>query len=288
MQVDVIQIRLTPAEAELAFVAVPAEGGPTGDLELHGRLVGPRNAYAETIEVAYPLKPLPREGELLRARAIMPDPCFWSPAQPLWYEGQFELRRGGGKIAERRLPICLRELRLHPRKGLRLNGAGLRLDGRQRRRLDEAEAAALHGEGVNLLVAPLAEPALPLWELGVRHGFFVLGEVDPEDEPLLWEASEKLSRSPAAFGWLLPQTLIRQPQRWHNAVSLLHGQRTDLLVGVKVEETPLGALPGHVAFAAGRPELLEEIQGAGLPGLALLRRGQAEGGDSAVLGAAAR
>src|SRR5436305_13869978 len=70
MQIEVTTTRLTPAEAELSLAAAP-DGPVATDLELRGRLMGPRSAYAETVEVAYNLRPRPTEGDLVRARVLI-------------------------------------------------------------------------------------------------------------------------------------------------------------------------------------------------------------------------
>jgi hypothetical protein len=272
MLIDVVKTRLTPVEAELTLIALPDDLEMQG-VELVGKVVGPRNAYAETIEIPYAVKPLPRENELVRSRVHIPEPLLWTPARPFLYEGRLELRRGEEILAAARPAIALKELRLHEKKGVRLNGERLELVGYFGRGLTEEEARRLHANGVNVLVVPIKEANLPIWDLANRLGFLVIGLVDPEDEPMLWEANGTLSRQPCTFGWLLPQDLIGHPQRWHNAVSLLHGQRTDLFVGVKVERLPLGALPGHVVFVVGETELLERLGAQGLPMLGLLPRG---------------
>lgn len=269
---ELIVTLFTPAEAEVIVVALPEET-PAEGLELSGQAVGPRSAFAETIEVAYRLRPLPRTTDALRARFLIPEPLAWSPDRPFLYSVTAQV--GPSEEGQQhRATLGLKDLRLHPRKGLRLNGQALELVGVLGRGFTEEDLRLLREKSVNLLVAPLAERNLPLWPLASRLGFFVLGQVDPEDDALLWQASETLNREPSALGWLLPQALAAQPQRWHNAVSLLHNQRPDLYLGIQVESLPLGALPGHVAFAMAGPELLAALATEGLPGLALLPRGQ--------------
>ena len=50
---------LSPAAAEVWVSAEVAGATPGAVGELHGRVMGPRCRYATTVEVAYPLRPLP-------------------------------------------------------------------------------------------------------------------------------------------------------------------------------------------------------------------------------------
>jgi hypothetical protein len=89
--------RLSAAEAE---VWVTAElDAVTPATELRGRLTGPRCPGVTTVEVAYPLRPVPRaEGEpasALTVRAVIPEPNLWTEATPFVYEGRLELWQDG-------------------------------------------------------------------------------------------------------------------------------------------------------------------------------------------------
>jgi hypothetical protein len=95
--VDVITQRLDPFEAELRVV-VSAEQ-VTATTELRGRFVGPKSAISSTIEVAYPLRPLPRNrpGELT-ARVVIPEPSRWERDCPFEYDGVVELWQDGERV----------------------------------------------------------------------------------------------------------------------------------------------------------------------------------------------
>src|SRR4051812_37737852 len=99
-RVTVDVVRLDAAAAELL---VHAEVDDTGGVVLRGRLMGPRCPGVSTVEVAYPLKPLPadphRPGRV-SARVVIPDPNLWEPAHPFVYWGPVEVWRGGEKIGE--------------------------------------------------------------------------------------------------------------------------------------------------------------------------------------------
>src|SRR5436309_1982537 len=93
---EIATTRYDPTEAELTVTYAPDDPAAVAPgAELRGKFEGPSSAYAETVEVAYALRPLPREEDVLRARVIIPEPCFWSPAAPLLYRGTVELWQGG-------------------------------------------------------------------------------------------------------------------------------------------------------------------------------------------------
>ncbi len=98
---------LSPAEAEIWITVVPGQESATA--EIRGRLVGPRCPGRSTVEVAYPLRPVPAGTEKrpgLTLRVVLPDPALWSPESPLQYEGQLELWDEGQRCEVR--PLTLR------------------------------------------------------------------------------------------------------------------------------------------------------------------------------------
>src|SRR5689334_19006876 len=78
-------------------------------LSLAGYVRGPRCLLAETLPVSTSLVDL-GAGPTLLARALIPDPCFWSPDLPAIYDVVVELRRGSETIATERREIGLRAL----------------------------------------------------------------------------------------------------------------------------------------------------------------------------------
>ncbi len=80
----------SPAEADIRVLVTPARIGP--QTEVRGRVVGPRCPGRSTIEVAYPLRPLPSQRQdAVAARVVIPDPSLFRPDSPFQYEGQIEL-----------------------------------------------------------------------------------------------------------------------------------------------------------------------------------------------------
>jgi hypothetical protein len=89
--VQVRRLDPTMAEVHVEFASLPA------DVEVRGRVAGPRCPGVSTIEVAYPLQPIQHP----IYRVLVPEPVFWTAERPCVYEGPVEFRRGGqlvGKI----------------------------------------------------------------------------------------------------------------------------------------------------------------------------------------------
>jgi beta-galactosidase/beta-glucuronidase len=95
VQLTVEQKRLSTAEAELWVFAHLEQ--PDDSLQLRGSLSGPFCLGVETIQLAYPLKPMrtPAANNVLAGRFIIPEPNCWSREQPFVYEGKVELWRQG-------------------------------------------------------------------------------------------------------------------------------------------------------------------------------------------------
>jgi len=96
--------RLTPTEAEIHIkIHVESLGVTT---QARGKLVGPRCAYASTVEIAYPLREIsracdPAEVAHITLRAIIPEPCLWDPQSPFLYRCVVELLEDGQICDER-------------------------------------------------------------------------------------------------------------------------------------------------------------------------------------------
>ncbi len=106
------------AEARV-YALLPAADGPA-DCTLSGVVVGPRCAYASTLEAAAPLvdRGQRRNGgeAALVAEALVADPCFWSPDLPMLYQVRVELRRAGKVIAAVEHTLGIRPLGTRDRK----------------------------------------------------------------------------------------------------------------------------------------------------------------------------
>ena len=202
-----LQVRngqLIPAQSEVWIRVNPEKLTPT--TELRGRLIGPRCAYAETVEVAYPLRPPPREqiprgSEALNARVIIPEACFWEPECPFLYQGPIELWQDGRRCEQIVISHGLRTFHLG-QDGFRLNSRPLKLYGQRIENLSNEDALDLRKAGRNLLIVPVRPQTLPLWEVADRLGFLMLGQVQDDSEETL-RYLHGLSRHPSCLGWLI-------------------------------------------------------------------------------------
>jgi hypothetical protein len=203
-QITVDDRSLVPAEAEVWITATPQQHTPT--TELRGRLMGPRCIYASTVEVAYPLRPLPpgrtppgTSGPTMRV--VIPEASLWEPESPFLYQGPVELWQDGQRCDQMVLSHGLRSVHLGDR-GLRLNSRPLTLRGRCVSSCSDPELRALRQAGYNLLLAGVAGETLPLWEQADRMGFLVLGQVRDDREETV-RRLESLSRHASCLGWLV-------------------------------------------------------------------------------------
>ena len=181
----------SPCQAEIFLTVEPErlEGS-----EARGRLMGPRCQHASTVEVAYRFGHVPAPPGRLALRAFIPEASLWSPQAPHLYAGPVELWQDGQRLDSRPLRLGLRAFALGPR-GLRCNGRLLVLRGRSVGRLDDDAALALRAEGIDLLVADVAQARV--WEIADRVGFAVLGRAHGE-------IPAALAEHPSCLGWLLP------------------------------------------------------------------------------------
>ena len=184
VRVSVRDHALTPTEADVR-VTIATERSDAGT-EVRGRFVGPRCLFAETIEVAYPLR---RAGE--EYRVVIPEASSWDTVSPHLYLVHIELWQDGTRRDEVRLRHGLRDLRGTSR-GLMVNSQRQSLRGRVVPSLDETEARRLRSDGYNLLLASPDEPGV--WEVADRVGFFVLGT----------RVDEAVVEHPSHLGWLMP------------------------------------------------------------------------------------
>jgi hypothetical protein len=90
-----------------AASARPTEASPSEHVLLHGILRGPFCETARTLPADIPFRDL-GPGGIGVARAIVPDPCVWSPELPHLYQVDVEARQGGKLIAEYHGQIGLR------------------------------------------------------------------------------------------------------------------------------------------------------------------------------------
>lgn len=201
-RIDVQDSSLDPVSAEVWISVLPEHY--TATTEVRGRLMGPRCLYSSTIEVAYPLRPLPSgqkppESSGLTVRAVIPEASLWEPQCPFLYQGPIELWQDGQRCDRVILSHGLRSLRWEKR-GLFINGRQLALRGRRIATCSDEEATQLRQNGYNLLIASLAASSLSVWEQADRFGFLVLGQLgEDSDEARLMDL---LRPHASCLGWL--------------------------------------------------------------------------------------
>ena len=91
----------TRADVHVVFDNLPA------DVEVRGRLMGPRCPGVSTVEIAYWLRPLPGQHTGVY-QVLIPEPNIWSPEQPFRYEGPVEFWRAEEKVGQMTVSIGLR------------------------------------------------------------------------------------------------------------------------------------------------------------------------------------
>jgi hypothetical protein len=254
--VHIFNGRLTPAEAEI-WITVATEH-LTSTTQVVGRLVGPRCPYANTVEVAYPLREHSRQYETdgvpgFTLRVIIPEPNLWEPQTPFLYQGTLELWQQGERCDTFHVSHGLAAHQKAP-SGLRWNGRPLTLRGVWRVGLTPAEARALHGANWNTVVAPVTTETASLWEMADRFGFLMIGRTG--DRSQLGQARDRWHHI-SCLGWLLDPKMFLDPL----AAAVLPGylEYGGQLVGLEMNQLPMEALPEGLSFVAAPEELLSAL-----------------------------
>lgn len=183
--VYVVNHRLDPHETELRVHVEVETLTPT--TEIKGKLLGPRSAYASTVEIAYPLREVRRDDHI-EMRVVIPEACWWEPKTPFLYQGAVELWQDGAR--SERIEIChgIRSLQLTS-MGLRLNGKPFVLRGKLvQPEFSETQVASLRDAGMNCLLTARFDASLASWGITDQLGVFVLVEWMDYLESLLRDA----------------------------------------------------------------------------------------------------
>jgi hypothetical protein len=262
---------VSPVQAEVWLEVIPAER--TSTTEVHGRLVGPRCPYASTVEVAYPLRPLPRQGEAsagILMRVIIPEASLWDPESPFLYEGPVELWEKGQQVDQLQVRHGLRSVYPSP-AGLRVNGRTTALQGvTAERTAPDGWPTQLHQQGYNLLLAPAS--ADDLWGAADRFGFLMLGHLETRDQ---LPSAARLARCTSSVGFVLTEQLLAEPGAWETIRNTLDTERSQLL-GVQLSGTSTPALPDALAFVVCREEALARLDAIQRPVIVLTDTGLSE------------
>jgi hypothetical protein len=220
---------LTAARA-LVYARLPR---PAEDAawSLSGTVRGPRCLHAQTLPLAVPLVDA-GPGPTLLAKAIVPDPVFWSPDLPAIYDVTINLQRGAEIVASDRREIGLRSLGVEGRS-LILGGQKWVLRGISTDSTNAVRPRFWHDESVALVLASGVrehpDGAAPLTDKEPYR------EADASRSPLA-EASQwgALSIFPVSAGDA--QTQLRELSRFPGAA-----------IAVFRDKLPPDIRPGQVA-----------------------------------------
>lgn len=246
----VVNHRLDPVATELRVYVKLADITPA--TQIRGQFLGPRCAYASTIEIAYPLKEVSR-GDYLEFQARIPEPSWWDPESPFLYKGVLQLWQEDAMCDHAAIHHGIRRVQLTP-KGLRVNGLQYLLRGRTLTHLSESDAQQLRARGINTILTNLTDAGLDVWRAADRLGFFVLGMSDEPTRFVQWQ--HEISGHASALGWIFNRTEFGDVQ----ASLTGHGREVrPLFFGVNTSAT--GELPNADFLFCHERELgwLEEI-----------------------------
>jgi Glycosyl hydrolases family 2 len=242
--------KLDPAEADVRF-QLAADRSDAG-LSVRGRLVGPRCAYASTVEVAYPLRDAPLdEPNRLNARAIVPEPNLWEPACPFLYEATVELLEDRNSIDAITMTLGLRTIAISG-KSFVLNG----------KRFEPKAIAAVHPteadlvqarKQFNAIVLPVSEDARPLWHLCDQVGLGVFGCIANESR-----SAPELANHACLLGWI-----VDEQKSLASAGDELASARVP--VGLQIRNDSAHACPPGANFVMVPGRASEQVQKWGIP-----------------------
>jgi hypothetical protein len=234
---------LNPAEAEAVVLVEPEH--ETCDLEIRGRLVGPRCAYATTVEIAYPLRPTAQpsgSSAVLTKRVVVPEPNLWAQDTPFVYRGLIELWDKGCLQDQVSLSYGFRALQIGPR-GLSINGSPVTVHCAEGIPPEETTLISLRQGGYNCLLVG-AEADEVVWDWADRQGFLVLGrlsQTSAEPDRIL-----SLGGHPSAAGWLIDSKDIRDHAS-SSPPQVLEEIRKRTVLGLETEE-PSACVPTGFDF----------------------------------------
>lgn len=270
--------RIDPMEAEIRITVEPAE--MTASTEVRGRFVGPRSIYGNTVEVAYPLRELPKTSASpdipgITVHAVIPEPNLWDPATPFVYDGLLELRQNGKCVDRAEIRHALSSVRLGAR-GLRLNDKPITIRGTVRADTMKDDSAHLRRSHANAILAPISSQDPSLWRTAEELGFLVIGYVKTSSEARRAAvlASGRLDRKTpyaSTLGWLLTEVALQQESIGSADIQLLSS--IGGIVGVEIGSGQPPSLPTGVSFVACREELHSSLVGFSLPVLLLSEEG---------------
>jgi len=189
-----------PAEARI-YARLPRHED-IADCRLTGEVVGPRSSVARTLPAKIPFTLQPEAASTgdrwLLAEAVVPDPCFWTPASPNLYDVRVELQRGSQTVAEVSRTLGIRRL-ARRRRRLVFDGDTWALRAMCSERLPpDTPLAEWHAAATAMVVA---DPDERLCEAASQIGVLLIAKVTAAADSLPCTV-KRLSRS-AAVGMVV-------------------------------------------------------------------------------------
>jgi Glycosyl hydrolases family 2 len=280
--IEQCELTASPAEANISFRVIVQRVTP--ETEVRGRIVGPRCLFAETVEVASPLRSVRSKEQLvLIARTAFPDPGFWDPNRPLLYRVVVELWQDGKRCDVSGFDLGFRKLELDS-SNVFVNKKPVPLQGMQHLPESQEEAAARRQAGYNLVLAGKGQ-----WNGWVRAspmGFLLL-----ERRPLSTLTPHYiglLSGQPCFLGFVLDKELLRRTPA-ENESFLRFWQERGVFIGLELDGPPPPSLPKGLSFLVCPESVLPMLVTTSLPKLVLReleagREEQPSRGGQRVLG----
>lgn len=252
-----------PAHADLHLQYTGMEAFNASDWT--GSVTGPYCHARHTIAISYQLHTSSRH----TFNARIPEPCYWSPKTPFLYELVLQHKQQHSTYRHRwglQSLFIKRNHFVHNQQNLTLLGVRLL-------QLPASEmTTTLRDADVNVLLSPLTTDVTTLASWADQQGFYVLYEVQPDEDELLWHAESKLFQHISTMGFVLPQISMQNPQLWHNAMLHLHRQRRDAFIGITIDTVPLNMVQGHVEFALAPLQLMPDLAAVKMPVIGIVRR----------------
>jgi hypothetical protein len=264
-EVVVSDTRIEPVAAEVRISVFPERLTHTTDIR--GQLVGPRCAYATTVEVAYPMRTWsladqPREMPHLSLSVVIPEPSLWEPQTPFLYEGAVELWENGRCCDQASIRHGLRDLRVNSR-GVRLNGRPFPIRGVACHSCSPDEAARLRQSGINTLLTPDLSANPDIMDAADRLGFLILGRIaGPVDA--YYPFNPALPGHACSLGWVLTEDALGQ-ESLLIAAHLLASFDNQGRLGAELSDVPSGPLPDGIRFIVCAEDLLPSLSDVALP-----------------------
>jgi hypothetical protein len=242
------------SDAQARVYARLRGGEPFDGLTLRGNLTGPSCVYAETLPARVALADQ-GPGASLLAAAVVPEPCFWTPAMPQLYLAAVELRRGDVVLARAERPFGLRTLGAAGRN-LIYDGKRWVLRGLYRDAAGPTGLNEWHKADTAMVVA---SPDDRLCREASRVGVLIVAELDTAEPGEI----RRLSRHPAVGMVSLPA----------DAAVDLGGWGHNMLLAARVVKDESSSAPewADIAIVDAKNNIDEAIRIAKLPVIAVRR-----------------